>query len=217
MLRSNLSTRPFYNERAVHLLLALAAVVVLVLTAYNAIRIVALSRQNTEFSALINRDHGEAQRFTSDAQRIRAGINQTELQATAEAADAANGLIDRRTFSWTAFFNHIEETLPDDVMLTSVQPTFDRDRGIVQMTVLGRRTEDVDEFIQRLEGSGAFHDVLPTQQDETEEGLHRVLIRGEYSGAGPATPTEPGTTAAPPAGPPAQPAPGTEGGRGAGR
>ena len=43
MLRTNLSTRPFYNQRAVHLLLALAGVVVVVLTAFNAIRIIALS------------------------------------------------------------------------------------------------------------------------------------------------------------------------------
>ena len=39
MLRTNLSTRPFYNERAVQLLLALAALLVVVLTAFNAIRI----------------------------------------------------------------------------------------------------------------------------------------------------------------------------------
>ena len=121
MLRTNLSTRPFYNERAVHLLLALAGVVVVVLTAFNAIRIIALSRQNTELSSLINRDHDEAQRLTREAQRIRAGINQAELEATANAAALANSLIDQRTFSWTEFFNHIEETLPPDVMLTSVR------------------------------------------------------------------------------------------------
>ena len=39
VLRTNLSTRPFYNERAVHVLLALAALIVVVLTAFNAIRI----------------------------------------------------------------------------------------------------------------------------------------------------------------------------------
>ena len=99
MLRTNLSTRPFYNERAVHLLLALAAVIVLALTAFNAIRIIALSRQNTELSSLINRDHDEAQRLTREAQRIRAGINQAELEATARGAELANGLIDLQIFS----------------------------------------------------------------------------------------------------------------------
>src|SRR5690242_7490002 len=181
MLRSNLSTRPFYNERAVQLVLGLVAVVVVALTAFNAIRIVALSRQNTELSALISRDRGEAERLAGEAHRIRAGINPEELKATATAADAANRLIDQRTFSWTEFFNRIEETLPDDVMLTAVQPSFEQQRSVVQMTVLARRTEDVDEFIEKLEATGAFTEVLPSSEDRTEDGLHRVLLNGVYS------------------------------------
>ena len=177
MLRTNLSTRPFYNERAVLVVLAIAAALVLVLTAYNAIRIISLSRQNTEFAALINRDRSEAQRLSAEAQRIRAAINQDELQATAAAAAEANRLIDQRTFSWTEFFNRIEETLPPDVMLSDVRPTFQLEVPVVSMTVLGRRTEDVDEFIEKLEATGAFGSVLPMQEDRTDEGLHRVQLR----------------------------------------
>jgi Tfp pilus assembly protein PilN len=182
VLRTNLSTRPFYNERAVQLLLALAALLVVILTAFNAIRIFSLSRQNTELSSLVNRDRQEAQRLTRDAQRIRAGINVEELQATADAAGVANALIDQRTFSWTEFFNRIEETLPPDVMLTSVQPSFGREATIIQMSVLGRQIEDIDEFMEKLEATGAFHDVLPTQEDTTDEGLHRLMVRSTYTG-----------------------------------
>jgi hypothetical protein len=210
MVRGNLSTRPFYNERIIHLLLALAGIVVIALTAFNAIKIFSLSRQNTEFSALITRDRSEAQRLTEEARRIRAGINQDELQATAESADEANRLIDQRTFSWTEFFNRIEQTLPPDVMLTAVQPSFANDRSIVQMSVIGRRTEDVDAFIQKLEGTGAFFDVLPTQQEETDEGMYKVLLRSEYRNrvAEPAA-----TPAAPAPAPPAPPATGERGAR----
>jgi len=182
VLRTNLSTRPFYNERAVQLLLALTALLVVVLTAFNAMRIFSLSRQNTELSSLINRDRQEAQRLTREAQRIRAGINVEELQATADAAGVANALIDQRTFSWTEFFNRIEETLPPDVMLTSVQPSFGREATIIQMSVLGRQIEDIDEFMEKLEATGAFHDVLPTQEDTTDEGLHRLMVRSTYTG-----------------------------------
>jgi len=185
VLRTNLSTRPFYNERAVQLLLALAAVVVLVLTAFNAIRIIALSRQNTDLSSLINRDHDEAQRLTREAQRIRAGINQTELEATARGAALANSLIEQRTFSWTEFFNHIEETLPPDVMLTSVRPSFTDNVTTIQMTVLGRRSEDLDEFMEKLEATGAFDSVLPAQRDTTDEGLDRILLEAVYTGVPP--------------------------------
>ena len=50
------------------------------------------------------------------------------------------------------------------------------------MTVLGRRIEDIDEFIEKLEATGAFHDVLPTQEDTTDEGLHRLMVRSVYTG-----------------------------------
>jgi Tfp pilus assembly protein PilN len=214
VLRTNLSTRPFYNERAVHVLLALAGVVVVLLTAFNAIRIIALSRQNTELSSLINRDHDEAQRLTREAQRIRAGINQKELEATANGAAIANSLIDQRTFSWTEFFNHIEETLPPDVMLTAVRPSFNNDVTTIQMTVLSRRSEDLEEFMEKLEATGAFDSVLPAQRDTTDEGLDRLLLEAVYTGEAaeePAAAAPAGTSPAPGAQPPAAPAakPGT--------
>ena len=89
MLRTNLSTRPFYNERAVHLLLALAGLVVAVVSAFNAIRIVSLSRQNTELSSLIDRDHDEAARLTLDAQRTRATIIDFKSDRVADASSIA--------------------------------------------------------------------------------------------------------------------------------
>jgi Tfp pilus assembly protein PilN len=182
VLRTNLSTRPFYNERGVHLLLAVAAVLVVLLTAFNAIRIFSLSRQNTELSSLVNTDRNEAQRLTREAQKIRAAINQDELASTAASAEEANVLIDQRTFSWTEFFNRIEETLPPEVMLTAVQPSFSHDATIIQMTALARRSEDIDEFIEKLEATGAFEDVLPSQEVPADDGLHRVQLRSIYTG-----------------------------------
>lgn len=180
MLRANLSTRPFYNERAVQLLLVLAGVVVLALTAFNITRILSLSRQNTELSSHSASDRDEATQLRREAAAIRAGINQAELNTIVAAAQEANILIDQRTFSWTEFFNRIEETLPADVMLTEVQPSFQEDETIISMMAIGRRTEDVDEFIEKLEATGHFEKVLPKQHDRTEEGLTRVLITAVY-------------------------------------
>lgn len=184
MIRTNLSTRPFYNERAVHLLLLVAALLVAALTVYNGVRILALSRQHAQLSAAVGRDRAETERLTADAQRVRAGIDQQRLTAIAAAAGTANVLIDQRTFSWTELFNHLEQTLPPDVMLTSVQPSFSRNVTSIQMVVLGRRAEDIDEFMERLESTGAFDAVLPLQEDRTQEGLLRVTVRSVYAAAG---------------------------------
>lgn len=194
MLRANLSTRPFYNERAVQLLLVLAGVIVVALTVFNVVRILSLSNQNTGLSSRASSDRAEAQRLRGEAAAIRGGINQAELKTIVAAAQEANMLIDQRTFSWTEFFNHIEDTLPADVMLTEVKPSFQEEATIISMSVLGRRPEDVDDFMEKLEATGAFDQVLPKLRDETEDGLVRVLITSVYRGGGerPTGPTSAG-------------------------
>jgi Tfp pilus assembly protein PilN len=180
MLRTNLSTRPFYNERAVHLILGVVAFLVFALTVFTVFQMVSLSRRNTEFSSQVNRDRSEAERLVRDATRIRRGIDQNELQIVVAAAREANSLIDQRTFSWTEFFNRIENTLPSDVMLTGVQPSPSNDGMKVSMTVVGRHTVDINEFMAKLEATGAFRSVLDRQQDELDNGLARVVIDALY-------------------------------------
>jgi hypothetical protein len=182
VLRTNLSTRPFYNERAVHFAIGVAAVLVALLTIWNIVRVVTLSRQSTELATRVNRDHAEAEGLTKMAAEIRGRINRDELQLVVDSAREANALIDQRTFSWTALFNQLEGTMPPDVMLTSVRPSVKEGATRISMVVLGRRQEDIDEFIEKLEASGSFDEVLPSQQDRTDEGLYRVVLESTYTG-----------------------------------
>jgi hypothetical protein len=181
VLRTNLSTRPFYNERIVHVLIALAGVAILGITLFNIVKVVDLSRQNTELSTRIEHDRSEGEHLRREAARIRKEIDPKELTAVAAGAREANALIDQRTFSWTAFFNHLEATLPPDVMLVSVRPTVDRGATRVSMVVLGRTPEDIDEFIEKLEATGAFDKILARQTDKTDDGLNRAVLESVYT------------------------------------
>jgi Tfp pilus assembly protein PilN len=202
MLRTNLSTRPFYNERAVHAGLGIAALIVAVLTAITLFQMVRLSSQNTQLSSRIGSDRGEADRLTREATRIRRGINQDELQVVVAAAREANSLIDQRTFSWTEFFNHIEDTLPPDVMLTGVQPAVTSEGMKVSMTVIARRPVDVDEFMEKLEATGAFENVLNRLEEDLESGMTRMVVEAIYvSVADEPAPAEPEKKPAAPAAP----------------
>lgn len=182
MLKSNLATRPFYNERVIHALVAAAAAIVLVVTVLNVSRIITLSRHSTDLSAHTNGDRTEAARLSTEAARIRRTINKDELAVIVGAAGEANALIDQRTFSWTEFFNQIEGTIPPDVMLTSVRPSFKDGVTTVTMIVLARRPADVDEFVEKLEATGAFEDVLATNSELTDNGLQRATIHSAYVG-----------------------------------
>jgi Tfp pilus assembly protein PilN len=180
MLRSNLSTRPFYNERAVHLGLALAALAILAVTIVNVVEVVRLSRENTALSARIRDDRGLADDFARKARSTRQGINQSELKLVVAAAREANTLIENRTFSWTELFNHLESTLPPDVMLTSVRPTIDETGTKITMTVVARSRVDAEEFMDKLEATGAFENILPRQDSVNDEGLTQVTVETMY-------------------------------------
>jgi hypothetical protein len=212
VLRTNLATRPFYNERAVHLAIAAVAAIVLAITALNVVWIITLSRHNTELSSRINAQRAEAERLTSEAARIRRTINKDELTLVVNAAQEANALIDQRTFSWTEFFNLIESTLPPDVMLSSVRPSFKDGITRVTMLVLGRRPEDVDEFMEKLEATGSFEDVNAASSDSTDAGLKRAVIESVYVAQPPEEATPPAPASPAPATPPTAAAPG-KGGR----
>jgi Tfp pilus assembly protein PilN len=180
MLRTNLSTRPFYNERAVHVVLGLVALVVLALTIVNVVEVVRLSRQNTALSARMRDDRSAANDLGRKARETRQGINQDELKVVAAAAREANALIDGRTFSWTALFNQLESTLPPEVMLASIRPAIDENGAKITMIVVGRRTADIDEFMEKLEATGAFENVLPHQQNLNDDGLTQATIEALY-------------------------------------
>jgi Tfp pilus assembly protein PilN len=181
VLRTNLSTRPFYNERAVHALAALIGIVVLALTAWQAVRIVRLSRYKTELNAAIERDRNEADRRVKEAAQVRRGLDQKQLSAVASAAKEANDLIERRTFSWTALFNQLETTLPENVMLTAVHPEFKEGETQIRLEVQGRRSDDIDAFWDRLEKTGQFRNIQWTDVTVTEEGIHKLEMKAEYT------------------------------------
>jgi len=194
MIRTNLSTRPFYNERAVHLALGIVALIVLGLTIVNLVAVVRLSRLNTVLSARIRDDRTAATDLTRKAREIRQNINQVELNSIVAAAQEANALIDARTFSWTALFNQLESTLPPDVMLASIRPAIVEGETKITLITLGRRRPDLDEFIEKLEATGAFENVLPRQETPTDDGLMQATIVATYV---------PDVTAPVPAAPPA--------------
>jgi Tfp pilus assembly protein PilN len=184
VLRTNLSTRPFYNERIVHAVAAVVAVLVLAVTGWQIARVVRLSRYKTELNSAIKRDREQVDLLTREAADIRRGLDQKQLTLVATQAREANTLIEMRTFSWTQLFNQLEATLPNDVMLTSVRPEF-ADSGVtrVNMEIQGKDEEVIDTFWQQLEKTGAFHDIEWSGVNISDVGMHKVQMTAVYTGS----------------------------------
>lgn len=191
MLRGNLSTRPFYNERLVHLLLGLAAVVLVGLTVFSVLQFLSLSREQGALSARIAQDEQRAQALRQDAAQVRRGIDATELETTVVATREVNGVIDQRVFSWTALFNTIERTIPPAVALRAVYPTIDKGAVTVRLIVNARRTDDVGAFMDALEQTQSFRALQSVEELRVEDGSYVVTFDGQYVGHGAAAPSDP--------------------------
>jgi hypothetical protein len=198
MLRTNLSTRPFYNVRAVRAVLGLFALVVLAFTLFNVVEFIRLSARQRTLSADAVRAETEAARLRAQAAGFRARIDPRELASVSADAREANAIIDRRAFSWTTLFTQFEQALPADVRITAVQPRREQDGTFaVNIGVEARRVEDVEAFIQALEAQTPFKDVLAREEQTGDGGLIEAIIDGHYMPArpAPATASAPGTTA----------------------
>lgn len=183
MLRGNLSTRPFYNERFVRNVLTVLALVAIGLTVFNVVEILRLERAGRDARQTVAQNNEQARDMRQQAQVIRQSINQAQLEAVRIAARDANALIDRRAFSWTALLNYFQATLPPDVRVASVRPQIDEDgRMLVAISVYARRFDDLSEFEDALEETGAFTDVLSRQMGQEADGSLRAEIQAYYSG-----------------------------------
>ena len=182
MIRTNLSTRPFYNERAVLFWLLLVALVVVAATIFNVTRVLRYSRSDTQLATQASRDETSARELREQAARLRATVDPKQIEFASAEARQANELIDRRTFSWTDLFNRFEATLPDDVRITAIRSRVERDQDIVTINVVARSTDDIDKFMENLEATGAFKDLgrrideHVNDQNQMETGLDMLYV-----------------------------------------
>lgn len=181
MIRTNLSTRPFYNERAVSFWLLVCLIAVLAATVFNTTRVLRYSHSDTELGTSASQDEARASELRAAAARLRGSVDARLIELASVQAHQANDLIDRRTFSWTELFNVFEKTLPDDVRITAVRPSVERGVFGLTISVVARGVEDLNVFMNNLEATGAFEGV-GSRIDEhvNEQGQLQAAIDAVY-------------------------------------
>ena len=182
MIRNNLSTRPFYNVSAVRTWLGVALLVVAAATLFNVSQVLRYSNSNTELVTRAINDEATARDLRSQALKLRSSVDTAQVDKVSVDARQANDLIDRRTFSWTELFNRFERTLPDEVRITAVRPLVDKNRRIVlTVNVLARGVDDVNQFMENLDRTGAFLDLRSRQEQTTESGQIESALEMVYA------------------------------------
>lgn len=169
VLNLNLATRPLRNRRLygtavrlfVGLLVVLAGLTVFAFLKYGgeASRLKATRTGNTRLQS-------EAD---LEVKRLTADIKQAERTSQARV-DLVNGIILRKTFSWTGLLTELENALPGPSFITSLGPDFTASGAVtMNMRVTSRSLEDVLAFINNLTARG-FKNIQVFGDRRSEDG-----------------------------------------------
>ena len=183
MLKINLATRPFYNERVIDTVLLLLGTGALVLMALGGRTVLQLSNTYADVVRTAELSELQTGTVTQEMVTLNQSVSEDELERLRLSAAEANRLIDQRVFSWTELFNIIEETLPDRVMLTGLRPTGTSGSMSLTIGVIGERVTDIEQFIEELEATGSVDNVLARQEQRTENGMYSAQLIGEFRGS----------------------------------
>lgn len=170
-LNINLATRPYLDVRRV--LVRWGGFVLLLALGTVALTSIAYSswQEARAVSAKIAAVQSEIAAL--DRQRAEA-VAVLELPQNASVVETSrffNGLIARKSFSWTRVFMQLEEIMPPRLHVVSITPQLEPRTNTVEMhmVVAGTSREAAVELVKRLEQSPAFRDARITDEKEVRE------------------------------------------------
>jgi hypothetical protein len=155
-LNLNLATRPLRNRRLYNAAVRALAGFVVVLAALAA----------SAGTRKIQTDAGREEK------RLAADIEREEKLSRARI-ELVNGIILRKTFSWTGLLSDLEASLPGPSYITALNPSFTPTGAVaLQMSVTSRNLDDLGAFITALNARG-FKNILVGGEQRSQDG--RVL------------------------------------------
>ncbi len=170
-LNINLATKPYQDVRrflmqwgGLVLLLALCTIA-LVWTAAST------WRQSRDVSARISSMESEIAVLDRQHADALAVLGLPQNKSVVDTSKFLNGLIVRKSFSWTRVFMQLEQIMPPKLHVVSISPELQGSTNTmaVHMQVAGTSREAAVELVKRLEKSPSFRNARITEESELIE------------------------------------------------
>jgi hypothetical protein len=175
-LNPNLAAKPLRNRRLFHLLGGLLGLVFLITALLAVFLLVRFTlKKNTVRAGMREADATVA---TAKSEQKRLGTRISEAAKKDQGAvDTINGIILRKSFSWTEFLSNLEECLPEASYILSLAPSVVDDTRIqFRFRVVSQNLDDLLGLINRLQELK-----FSQPRVETEERDDRGQLTSEIS------------------------------------
>jgi type IV pilus assembly protein PilN len=178
-LNINLATKPYQDVR--RFLLQWGGPVLLLALCTAALVWSAASnwRQSREVNAKVSALKSEIAVLDHQHDEAVATLGLSQNKSVVETSKFLNGLIARKSFSWTLVFMQLEQIMPPKLHVVSISPTLKSSTNTmeVHMQVAGTSREAAVELVKRLEQSPSFRDARITEETEVQEKGSEDTVR----------------------------------------
>lgn len=161
-LRINLAKRPYLNRRIIWRWLLLICLALLVILGINLYYGFTNYRQLERVGDRVR----ELDQELSELQGVDEAYSPEAAARVRQQVGIANQIIAADQFEWTALLNRLEELLPDDASIESIQPDFKT--NALEITALAKQTSAMTRFLDRMLASEDFSQVYLLSQAEIE-------------------------------------------------
>jgi type IV pilus assembly protein PilN len=156
-LNINLATRPYRDVRQFLQTWGSGTILLALLTLGLCWYTFHAWRQTRSAREQVSQIQSEIDKLDRQRQAGIALLNQPQNREIANQAAFLNGLIARRSFSWTQLFMELERIMPARLHVTSIAPSLNHRNQIeIHMLVGGDAHDQAVELVRRLENSPSF-------------------------------------------------------------
>jgi len=165
----NLATRPYEDAREFWsrwgLGVGLLGLLTLVLMGF-AIRGWVSARRDRNAIAQLQQQIADKD---SEKAKAQAFLEMAANRSTRDQSQFLNGLIQRKSFSWTRVFEDLERVMPNNLHVVSLRPELNEQNQVeLEMKVVGDTRSAMVELVHRMEGSKHFQGSQLVQETQGE-------------------------------------------------
>ena len=165
----NLSTQPFPAYRFKTIALVLVLIVLAAISVVQARGFVRFSNLANSIRAEEQENRVEAQALEKHVAELESRLDRPESAAKLREINFLNHLILRKNLSWTKLFRILEEMVPENVHLTTLVPAVGENGEVtLRLGVRSRSISDATVFVERLETSKLFENVIVTVEEKSD-------------------------------------------------
>ena len=178
IIRSNLASVPIKNYSLFLLGCVFLATVVVLFTVWNLASLSGFYSKSAALKEAIGNQQRQLQDLENRSKDLQTRITKIKTPSFIAETEFMNNAIKRRTFSWTALFDHFEEVLPPSVKMISIVPSVSEENIAISLELAGRSVGDMLELVRLLERDPQFGQVVLKGEttDENDQILFTVSL-----------------------------------------